>query len=1020
MPKISAVYHLSDVHARIAYRQQEYLEVFDKLYARLTSETPGVIVICGNLCHNNQGCYLAETLLVNLSKIMPVVIISGNNDIELKKYLNKLNIPNVHYLPDDDVYNHSDISFITKFKDFKSTRTKIGLFNGDFDEDDFKGFDYVMLGGSSRKYLNDTIAYSGPLLNQEYSNIVQYGFIKWDLESQESKFISIPNDYGYVVINEDTKHIPKKPRVTITSQNEDVLEQLEDYDVQECIKIVNIGNEIKEKNNIIDTTLNYDEFIKKWILERKAKTSVESIDFILKMNSKYLSTITSSVKKHTSYRLKKLTFSNMFSYSKDNTIVFDEVILGLISVNGFGKSSVIDILLYSLFGKCLRGNSKLDVLNNESNSFICKIEFDIGKTTYFICRTGKRKNKTLTVNVEFKTKDTKLTGESNTETNTIIQSYIGSFEEFVNMHVNLHQGFVDLSQPKRREFMCSLLNMDIFEQLYAKSNKKKKELVSNYKFVKNEYNEEEQNALEDKYDALQQDIKKKEKEVKSYQEYEKYKDTLDKCSGITPEELKKQYDACQLSLNELKATQTKLKSLIIDVKEVTSQELQSKRNDLTSLIEKRTSLQHRIDIGKLRTNINTIALLCAKRMKLKYSKTEHDLIVKQLKAHINTDVQCDKLKNELERSKDVVRKLDKTEYNPECKYCTNNPFVKDAIVIKDGLPKLQQQFDAILVSKKEYDILRETENTYIEHQALDTEYYANIKLLLKENNDSLVRMRMYNPEMYMKLEQTIMKMKLFILKMETQHDQYTKNELNKSKLEVIEHKIEKLVSEMKQLKVEMDYVSNIKLNGSIDEVSEILKNIQNKKASLEKQRVELGVLENKIETLEKKRTQVRNIKEELDRYKLYTEAMSKDGIPNMLINNFIPIIEGQVNNILSSICNFTIEMTNDSKNIDVLIVRDDQKHYNAQTASGFEKFVTNLVIQIVLSKLSTSIVSNIFVIDEMASLMDEHNRGKISVLFAYLKSQFDIVLIGSHLDTLRDYVDKCITIKKVSGFSSIC
>jgi len=40
-------------------------------------------------------------------------------------------------------------------------------------------------------------------------------------------------------------------------------------------------------------------------------------------------------------------------------------------------------------------------------------------------------------------------------------------------------------------------------------------------------------------------------------------------------------------------------------------------------------------------------------------------------------------------------------------------------------------------------------------------------------------------------------------------------------------------------------------------------------------------------------------------------------------------------------------------------------------------------------------------------------------LFSYLKTRFDFIWIISHLDEMRDMVDKHIEIKKENGFSKI-
>jgi DNA repair exonuclease SbcCD ATPase subunit len=41
------------------------------------------------------------------------------------------------------------------------------------------------------------------------------------------------------------------------------------------------------------------------------------------------------------------------------------------------------------------------------------------------------------------------------------------------------------------------------------------------------------------------------------------------------------------------------------------------------------------------------------------------------------------------------------------------------------------------------------------------------------------------------------------------------------------------------------------------------------------------------------------------------------------------------------------------------------------------------------------------------------------MLFSYLKTQFDFVMIISHIDSMRDVVDVLLEIKKTDGFSSV-
>ena len=119
------------------------------------------------------------------------------------------------------------------------------------------------------------------------------------------------------------------------------------------------------------------------------------------------------------------------------------------------------------------------------------------------------------------------------------------------------------------------------------------------------------------------------------------------------------------------------------------------------------------------------------------------------------------------------------------------------------------------------------------------------------------------------------------------------------------------------------------------------------------------------------------------------------------------------------ICNFTIEFNNEGKNIDLYVIQNKQKKYNGGLASGFEKFIINIAIRVVFSKLTCLSKPNIFIIDEMLSSMDNQNKNNISLLFEYLKTQFDIIIVISHLDELKSAVDKIITLSKIDGMTYI-
>jgi len=58
-------------------------------------------------------------------------------------------------------------------------------------------------------------------------------------------------------------------------------------------------------------------------------------------------------------------------------------------------------------------------------------------------------------------------------------------------------------------------------------------------------------------------------------------------------------------------------------------------------------------------------------------------------------------------------------------------------------------------------------------------------------------------------------------------------------------------------------------------------------------------------------------------------------------------------------------------------------------------------------------------IDEGWGTMDSENLNSVSQLFQYLKTQFQFTFIVSHIETMRDFVDTLLEIKKTNGSSSV-
>jgi DNA repair exonuclease SbcCD ATPase subunit len=177
-------------------------------------------------------------------------------------------------------------------------------------------------------------------------------------------------------------------------------------------------------------------------------------------------------------------------------------------------------------------------------------------------------------------------------------------------------------------------------------------------------------------------------------------------------------------------------------------------------------------------------------------------------------------------------------------------------------------------------------------------------------------------------------------------------------------------------------------------------------------------LTDQLKNIETQLIEIEKYENDQAAYQYYLTSIGKDGVPYKIISDAIPRIEQEVNNILSQIVEFTINIETDGKNVNVYIKYEDRK-WPLELCSGMEKFVSALALRVALVNISNLPRPNFLVIDEGMSALDASNMAMVHSLFDYMKTHFDFIIVISHLDAMRDMVDKQLEIKKENGFSKI-
>ena len=180
-----------------------------------------------------------------------------------------------------------------------------------------------------------------------------------------------------------------------------------------------------------------------------------------------------------------------------------------------------------------------------------------------------------------------------------------------------------------------------------------------------------------------------------------------------------------------------------------------------------------------------------------------------------------------------------------------------------------------------------------------------------------------------------------------------------------------------------------------------------------------NVEKNTISKIKETLKMVKELELKYQAYEYYLDAISRDGVPYELIAAILPMVENEVNNILSQMVDFEIIFSVDGKNIITQIKYDDQNIWDLSLTSGMEKFISSLAIRTALINVSNLPRPNFIAIDEGFGNLDSDNMNSIFMLFNYLKSKFDFVMIVSHVESMRDIVDQLMEIKVQGGYSQI-
>jgi DNA repair exonuclease SbcCD ATPase subunit len=165
--------------------------------------------------------------------------------------------------------------------------------------------------------------------------------------------------------------------------------------------------------------------------------------------------------------LKKMTWSNVFSYGENNSIEFDKSPLTqIVGLNGHGKSSIALILEEVLFNKNSKNIKKGDILNRHSKakSYKISLEFEKDVDLYLVETVrGSTQSVVLLKNSE------DISAHTATNTFKLLESILGfdhkTFAQIVYQSSAASLEFLTSTDTNRKKFLIDLLKLNRYVEL---------------------------------------------------------------------------------------------------------------------------------------------------------------------------------------------------------------------------------------------------------------------------------------------------------------------------------------------------------------------------------------------------------------------------------------------------------------------------------------------------------------------------------------------------------------------------
>lgn len=688
---------------------------------------------------------------------------------------------------------------------------------------------------------------------------------------------------------------------------------------------------------------------------------------------KYVTTLTSEdVTRNVRWSLRRLKFSNLFSYGSNNTINFDALsgLVGLFGPNRSGKSSIPGTLLYTLFNGTDRGSIKNILLcNTRKQSCVSRAVINLNGKDYVIERsTNKKSNKSGDISAATNLRiweliDNKLvecTGEQRSDTDRILRKLIGTSDDFHLMSIATQSddnSILKHGSTKRRQILSRFLDIDVLQQIHELA----RDDVRQYKAILKTTSDADLSIIiNDKRNQISDCELKIDQNVEFLESFRedllRFRTRLAMFEGFKV--------VSESEVIEQRSNVEKLSKILLGIDDK-NRKVNESLNDSIDKISRLEIVLNDYDIELMKNQLDSY-----KKMRSSVESLQQLFLSEQ---------------KSFERNKKTISILQDVpcgDNYPTCK------FIKDAHEMR---PVVDLQENKVSALKLQYEKSLSSLNNVDE----------------KKLNENLQKVE--------KLKERLNQLRLSRSSLELQISQNShEKQTFQTKLDLSKQKLQDLESRTDQQK-----------NNELTSLRNEMISLEMKISSTEKTNLSLATLKGKlsseIEKLQDDQQRRESTLQKVKYYEVIESSFSKNGIQDVIISSLLPAINEEISTILSGIVNFTVELEklpNDDQ-IEIYINYGDGDRRVLEVCCGMEKTISSIALRTALNNVSTLPKSDIFIIDEGFGTLDETSITECSILLQSLKRYFKTILIISHVDAIKDIVDQTIEITRIEKDSKI-